>query len=128
MCLDSVCQEISRSFYTIALIFLTRDLITRLGPLQARVPYRPGVPTDKGLIHTLCNFCRQCAPTRYTGNTARGNYKQGTLTNTVQFLQTRGPYMIYRQGRKAGVHKGGLEGYIYPPTFEGGGNISIISP
>ena len=48
-------------------------------PMQTGGPIRQVAPTDKQSLQT------------------RGSYIQAAPIDTVQFLQTRGPYMIYRQ-------------------------------
>ena len=62
-------------------------------------PYRQGlyryctIPADKGPIHTM-------SPYRKGYHTDQRPYRQGTPADAVQFLQTKNPYMIYRQCHK----------------------------
>ena len=63
--------------------------------IQTRVCYRQyGAPIDnQGSLQTRVSIDKGTLQTR-------GPYRQGTSTDAVQFLQTMGPHMIYRQGCK----------------------------
>ena len=73
------------------------------GPLQTKWHYRKWVLTYKGL-HYRQEALQTRGPYKQGVHTDKGSLQQntpkGTPTDAVQFLQTRGPYMIYRQGRK----------------------------
>ena len=73
-----------------------------------------GAPTNKVTLQKM-DFYIQRAPTDQGALQTRGHHRQvvhtdkgplqqrtpiATPTDAVQFLQTRGSYMIYRQGRK----------------------------
>ena len=65
------------------------------GALQTRGTYRQGVATDRRPLQRRCT--RQEAPADKGPLRTKCLYRQGAPTDTVQFLQTRGPYMIYMQ-------------------------------
>ena len=71
--------------------------ITEKGSLHTKGPYRHGGTTNKELLQTR-------GPHRQTVHTDKGPLQKRisieTPADAVHFLQTRGPYMIYRQGRK----------------------------
>ena len=67
--------------------------------LQKRGSYIKRAPTDKGALQTRGSY-RQGALIDKEFIQTKGLYSKGpigTPTDAVQFLQTRGPYMIYRR-------------------------------